>query len=154
MAGHKPHHHQNNRESKWATWHSLMVRISKSKDAKQAWSTVHSLSNRESHATVKSLLYRGRVYASDRSKTSAFDQEYTKISGYKSDMDSRKAVMDLRCLTRSTRTTPRQQINELQQALSQLTAGKAAGPDGITPDLHKHLLTKGSPVPLTILNSS
>ena len=82
-------------ESKRATWHRLLDRISKSKDAKEVWSTVRSLSGREIHTTGKSLLYRGRVYASDRAKASAFIQEYAMISSRKSDKDSRKVVMDL-----------------------------------------------------------
>ena len=46
------------------------------------------------------------------------------------------------------------QPDELQQALSQLKVGKAAGPDNIAPDLLRHLSTIGSSVLLTILNSS
>ena len=42
----------------------------------------------------------------------------------------------------------------IQQELSQLKAGKAADPDGIAPDLNKHLSTKGTSVLLTIINSS
>ena len=92
--------------------------------------------------------------------TKAFVQEYAKISGRKSDKDSRKAVMDHRYITRSTRTTPRQQIieafipGEFQQPLSRLKVGKVAGPDGIVPDLLKQLSMKGSSVLLSILNSS
>ena len=104
---------------------------------------MRSLSGRESHTTEESLLYRGREYASDRTKASAYVQEYAKISGHKSDKDSRKAVMDLRCLTRSTHTTPMKQMEEafttgeLQSVLSQLKAGKAAGHDGLAPDLRR-----------------
>ena len=68
--------------------------------------------------------------------------------------------MDLRCLKQSTHTKPRQQIEEAftagehQQALSQLKAGKAASPNGITHDLIKHLSSKGSSFLLNVLNSS
>ena len=71
-------------ECKRATWHRHFDWISKSKDAKHAWSTVRSLTGRESHTTGRSLLYRGRVYASDHAKASAFGQENAKISGRKS----------------------------------------------------------------------
>ena len=100
------------------------------------------------------------MYASDRAKASAFVQDYTKISGHKSGNDSRKVVMDLRCLKRFICTTRRQQVEEaftpgeLQQALSQLKAGMVAGPNGIDPDLLKHLWSKVSSVLLNILNSS
>ena len=100
------------------------------------------------------------MYTSDCAKASALIQDYAKISCRKSDKDTRKAVMDLRFPTRSTRTTPWQQIEEtftrgeLPQALSQLKAGKEEGPDGIDPDLIKHLSTKESSVLLTIINSS
>ena len=87
-------------------------RIAKSKDAKQAWSIVRSLSGKGCHTTGKSTLFTSRVYASDRDKASAFVKEYAKISSRKSFKDSRIAVMDLRCLTRPTRTTKRQQIKE------------------------------------------
>ena len=99
-------------ESKRTIWHKHLVRTSKSKVAKQALSTVRSLSVKESRTTGKSILYRGRVYASNRSEVSTYVQEYAEISGRKSDKDSRKAIMDLLCPTRSTRTTPRQQIEE------------------------------------------
>ena len=72
-------------QTKRATWHRNLDRISKSKDAKQAWSTVRFLHSRESNSTGKSLLYKGRVYASDHAKASAFVQEYTMISSCKSD---------------------------------------------------------------------
>ena len=91
---------------------------------------------------------------------SAFVHKYAKISSRQIDKDSMKAVMDLRCLTRSTCTTPWQQTEEaftpgeLQQLHSQLNAGMAAGPDGIAHDLLRHLSTKGSSVLLSILNSS
>ena len=117
------------------------------------------LSGKESHTTGKFLLYKGSVHASDRTKASAFVEEYAKISVRKSDKGSRKAVMVLRCPTRSTRTTPWQQIEvaftpvEHQLALSQLKAGKTAGPNGIAPDLQKHMSTTESSVLLIILNS-
>ena len=128
-------------ESKRAPSHWHLDRIFKPKDAKQSWSTVRSLSGKESHTTGKSLLYRGRVYASFRSKASAFIQDYSEIGCLKNDRDSRKAVMDLRCITRSTRTTPWLQIEEtftsgeLQQTLSHFKAWNAAGLDGMTHDL-------------------
>ena len=88
----------------------------------QAWSTVRTLSGRVSHTTGSSLLYK--LYASDREKASAFLQEYAEISVRQSDEDPRKVVMALRWPKRSTRLSPRQQIEEaftpgeLQQALS------------------------------------
>ena len=82
-------------ESKRASWHRHLDMISISKDAKQAWSTVCSLSGRQSHTTGESLLYKGREYVSYRAKASAFARENAKISGRKSDKDSRKVVMDL-----------------------------------------------------------
>ena len=120
---------------------------------------MRSLSDKESHTTGKSLLYRGRAYASDRAQASVFVQKYAKVCDRESAMDSRKAVMDLRCLNRSTPTTPSQQIDEAfisdkhQQALSQLNAGKVTGTDDIAPDL-KHLSTMASPDQLSILNSN
>ena len=81
--------------SKRETWHRHLDDISKSKDAKQIWSTVCSLAGNESHTTGKSLLYSVEVYASDQAKALAFVQEYAKIVCRKSDKDSRKAVMDL-----------------------------------------------------------
>ena len=43
---------------------------------------------------------------------------------------------------------------KLQQVLSQVKAGEAAGPNDIAPDLLKHMSIKGSTVLSTILNSS
>ena len=82
------------------------------------------------------------------------------INGRKSDKDSRKAVMDHRCPIRPTRTTPMQQIEEaftageFKKTLLQLIDGKSADHDGISPDLLKHLSTKGSLLILTILSRS
>ena len=91
-------------KSKRATGHRHLDGISKLKDVKQARSTVCSLSGKESCATV--ISYRSTVYASDRAKASAFVQEYVEISGRKSNKDSRKAVMDFRYPTQTTRTNP------------------------------------------------
>ena len=82
-------------ESKQATWHRHLDRISKSNNA----------NGRETHTTGKSLLYKRRVYASDRAKASADVQVYAKINGRKSYKDIRKVDMDLRCPKRSKRTT-------------------------------------------------
>ena len=100
------------------------------------------------------------MLANDRAKASAFVEEYAKISVRQSDKDYKKAVMDLRCLTRSTSTSPRLQIEEvftpfvIQQVLSQLKAVKEEGSDGIAPNLLRHLSPKGSCVLLSILSSS
>ena len=48
-------------ESNRATWHRQLHRNSKSKDAKQSWSTVRSLSGKESCITGKSPLNKGSV---------------------------------------------------------------------------------------------
>ena len=61
---------------------------------KLTWCTVRCLSGKESHTTEKSLLYKGSVYITDSAKASAFVQEYEKISGLRSDKDSRKADID------------------------------------------------------------
>ena len=121
---------------------------------------MRSLSGKESYTTGMSLLRKCSVYASGCAKALTFVQEYAMISGRKSDKDCRKAVIDLRCLTRSTRSTTRQQIDEgftpdeIQQALSQLKAGRAAGPDGIDPNILRHLSIKGSLVVLSTISSS
>ena len=57
-----------------ATWHRHFDGISISKDAKKTLSAVSSLSVKESRKTGLWLLYRSRVYASDRAKASAFIQ--------------------------------------------------------------------------------
>ena len=121
---------------------------------------MRSLSGKESYTTGMSLLCKCSVYASGCAKSSTFVQEYAMISSRKSDKDCRKAVIDLRCLTRSTRSTTRQQIeeaftpDEIQQALSQLKAGRAAGPDGIDPNIFRHLSINRSLVVLSIISSS
>ena len=104
-----------------------------------------ALFGKECQTTGRSLLYRGRLHASNHAKATAFVQEYVENSGRKCDKDSVKAVMDLRCLTRSTRNNPRQQMEEafaageLREVLSQLKVGKAAVSDGLAPDFLKHL---------------
>ena len=85
-------------------------RISKSKDTRHAWSAVRFISGRESKTTGKSLLYKGRVHASECAKASSFVQEYARISGHKGDKDSME--VDLQCTKRSTPITLRQQIEE------------------------------------------
>ena len=153
----KPRDHQTHRRIQAATWHRHLDRIFKLKEAKQAWFTVRYLSRKESRTIGIPLLYIGKVHNSDCAKASAFIQQNSEISGRKSVKDSRRVVMDLRCLTRSTLSTLRQQIKEaltpgeLQQALSLFKVDKATGPDGIAPDFLKHLWTKWSSVLLTIL---
>ena len=67
---------------------------------------VGSLTPLESHCCIQV------VCASDRAKASAFVQESAKISGRKSDKDSREVVIVHRCPILATRTTPRQLTEE------------------------------------------
>ena len=138
-------------ESKRATWHRHRIGFPNLKMPSKlgllcAPYLVGSLT------PLESLYCTKLVHAIDLTKASAFVQEYAKISGRQSDKESRKVVNSLRCLKRSTCTTPRQQIEEAYTP-RELKAGKAAGPDGTAPDL-KHLSSKGSSVLLNILSSS
>ena len=100
-------------QSKRETWRINLDRIYKLKDAKHTWSSVRSLSALESYINGNYLLYRGRLYVSDRVKVSAFSQDFANIS-------AAKVIM------RSRRTAKRHQIEaafttgEHQQTCSQL----------------------------------
>ena len=96
-------------EPKRANWHRHLDRISKSKDSKQACSTVRSLSGRESDTTEKSLLYNGRVYACNRSKASSFVEEYAKINCRKCVEDYLKTIHQFRKLNVEVKTLRLQQ---------------------------------------------
>ena len=108
----------------------------------------------------KTLVYKGREYVSDKAKTSAFIQEYATVSGRKSDWSSRKAVRELRSGVHRLLGSPRQELEqaftpeELAAALKTIKAGKAGGPDGVAPDLLKHLPLSMQKELLSILNAS
>ena len=93
----------------------------------------------------KTLVYKGREYVSDKAKASAVIQEYATVSGQKSDRSGRRAVRELRSGVRRLLGYPRQEFEqafisqELATALKTVKAGKAGGPDGVAPDLLKHL---------------
>ena len=94
---------------------------------------------------LKSLVYKGREYVSDKAKTSVFIQEYATVSGRKSDRSIRIDVRELRSGVRRLLGSPRQELEQaftaevLATALKTVKAGKAGGPDGVVPDLLKHL---------------
>ena len=108
----------------------------------------------------KTIVYKGREYVSDKAKASAFIQEYTTVSGRKSDRSSRRAVRELRSGVRRLLGSPRQELEqaftpeELAAALETIKAGKAGGPDGVAPDLLRHLPLSTQKELLSILNAS
>ena len=99
-------------------------------------------------------------YVSDKAKASAFIQEYATISGRKSDRSSMRAVRELRSGVRRLLGSPRQQLEQsftpdkLAAAMNTVKAGKAGGPDGVAPDLLKHLPLNTQKELLFILNAS
>ena len=82
------------------------------------------------------------------------------MSGCKTDKSSRKTIRRLRKDTRRLEGSLRQPLDcpftldELHQALHQLKPGKAAGPEGIAPEMLKQLPPAALPVLLLLLNTS
>ena len=97
---------------------------------------------------------------SDKAKVSTFIQEYSTVSGRKSDRSSRRAVRELRSGVRRLLGNPRQALEqafapeELAAALKTVKAGKAGGPDGVAHDILKHLPLNTQNELLFILNAS
>ena len=108
----------------------------------------------------KTLVYKGREYVSDKAKASAFIQEYATVSGRKSNRSSRRAVRELWSGVRRLLGSPRKELEqaftpeELATALKTVKAGKAGGPDGVAPNLLKHLPLNTQKELLLILNAS
>ena len=140
------------KEAKRNTWRAHLEEVTQTKDAKKAWAVVKSLNGSARAQDGKILVYKGRKYVSYKAKTSAFIQEYASVSGRKSDRSSRRAVRELRSSVRRLLGSPRQ---ELEQPLPLKTAkaGKAGGPDGVAPDLLKHLSLNTQKELLFILNA-
>ena len=133
------------KEAKRITWRAHLEEVTRTKDAKKAWVVVKSLSGSARAQDGKTLVYNGREYVSDKAKASAFIQEHATFSGRKSDRSSRRAVRELRSGVRRLLGSPSQELEqaftpeELAAALNTVKAGKAGGPDGVAPDLLKHL---------------
>ena len=108
----------------------------------------------------KTLVYKGREYVSDKAKASAFLQEYATVSGRKSDLTSRSTVREVRSGAHRLLGSLRQELEqaftpeELAAAMKTVKAGKAGGPDGVAPDLLKHLPLNTQKELLFILNAS
>ena len=119
--------------------------MTRTKDAKTAWAVVKSLNWSARAQDGKTQVYIGREYVSDKAKASAFIQEYATVSGRKSDRSSRRAVRELRSGVRRLLGSPRQELEgaftyeELATAMKTVKAGEVGGPDGVAPDLLKHL---------------
>ena len=134
--------------------------MTRRKDAKKAWAVVKSLNWSARAQGGKTLVYKGREYVSDKAKSSAFIQEYATVSGWKSDRSSRRVVRELRTGVRRLLGSPRQELElaftpeELATALKTVKAGKVGGPDGVAPDLLKHLPLNTQKELLLILNAS
>ena len=132
-------------EAKRNTWRAHLEEVTRTKDAKKAWAVVKSLNGSARAQDGKTLVYKSREYVSDKTKASAFIQEYATVSGRKSDRSSRRDVRELRSGVRRLLGSPRQELEqaftpeELAAALKTIMARKAGGPDGVAPDLLKHL---------------
>ena len=132
-------------EARRSTWRAHLEEVTRSKDARNAWAVVKSLNGSARAQDGKTLVYKGREYVRDKAKASAFIKEYATVSGRKSDRSSRRAVQELRSGVRILLGSPRQELEqaftpeELAAALHTVKAGKAGGPDGVAPDLLKHL---------------
>ena len=72
-------------EAKRNTWRAHLEEVTRTKVAKKAWAVVKSLNGSARAQDGKPLVYKGREYVSDKSKASAFIQEYANVSGQKSD---------------------------------------------------------------------
>ena len=147
-------------EAKRNTWRAHLEEVTHTKDAKKTWAVVKSLNGSARAQDGKNLVYKGREYVSDKAKASAFIQEYATASGRKSDRSSRRAVQELRSGVRRLLGSPRQELEqtfipeELAASLKTVNAGKAGGPDGVTPDLLKHLPLNTQKELQLILNAS
>ena len=147
-------------EAKRNTWRAHPEEVTRTKDAKKAWAVVKSLNGSARAQDRKIIVCNGREYVSDKAKASAFIQEYATVSGRKSDRSSRRAVRELRSGVRRLLGSHRQSLEqaitpeELAAALKTVKAGKAGGPDGVSPDLLKHLPLKTQKELLFILNAS
>ena len=147
-------------EAKRNTWRAHLEEVTRTKDAKKAWAVVKSLNGSTRAQDGKTIVCKGREYVSDKAKASAFIKEYATVSGRKSDRSSRWAVRELRSGVRRLLGTPRHEleqafaIEELAAALKTVKAGKAGGPDGVAPDLLKHLPLNTKNELLFILNAS
>ena len=147
-------------EDKRSTWRAHLEEVTRMKDAKKAWAVVKSLNGLARAQDGETLVYKGREYMSDNTKASTFIQEYATVSGRKSDRSSRRAVRELRSGVRRLLGSPRQELEqafppeELATALKTVKAEKAGGPDGVAPDLLKHLPLNTQNELLFILNAS
>ena len=98
-------------EAKRNTWRAHLEEVTHTKDAKKAWALVKSLNGSARAQDGKTIVYKGREYVSDRAKASAFIQEYSTVSGRKSDRSSRRAVRELRSGVRRLLGSPRQEVS-------------------------------------------
>ena len=147
-------------EAKRNTWRAHLEEVTRTKDAKKAWAVVKSLNGSAWAKDGKTLVYKGREYVSDKEKASAFIQECATVGGRKCDRSSRRAVRELRSGVRRLLGSPRQELEqaftpeELATAMKTFKAGKTDGPNGVAPDLLKHLPLNTQIELLFILNAS
>ena len=147
-------------EDKRNIWRAHLEEVTRTKDAKKAWAVVKSLNWSARVQDGKTLVYKGREYVSDKAKASVIIQEYSTVSGRKSDRSSRIAVRELRSGVRRLLGSPRQELEqaftpeELATALKTIKAGKACGPDGVAPNLLKHIPLSTQKELLSIFNAS
>ena len=147
-------------DAKRSTWRAHLEEVTRTKDAKKAWAVVKSLNGSARAQDGKTIVYKDREYVSDKAYVSTFIQEYAIVSGRKSDRSSRRAVRELRSGVRRLLGSPRQELEqaftteEIAANLKTVKAGKAGGPDGMAPDLLKHLPLNTQKELLFILNAS
>ena len=131
--------------AKRSTWRLHLEEVTRTKDAKKARVVVKSLNGSARAHDVNTLVYKVRVYASDKAKASAFIRGYATVNGRMSDLSSRRAVRELQIGVRRLLDSPQQELEqaltpeELATFLKTVKAGKAGGPDNVAPDLLKQL---------------
>ena len=128
-------------------------------DDRTLWRVIRSLKGSpDTNSPHEAMSHNGRLITSNRRKADIFAVHYAGISKLVMDVEGRRENRQLKSTLRSLRQqpppTPPITMHELQSAIAKMKERGAAGPDGISPPLLKHLGPKAMLALLTLFNFS
>ena len=132
------------KSAKTEAWQKVLEDATTIGDDSKMWKTIKSLKGTpESNSPNEAMVHQGHLITSDKRKADLFVNHYARTSKLvmsKADrLENRRAKKMIRQKREEGKTERPFTLNELKGAITRMKSKGAAGPDGISPPLIKHL---------------
>ena len=138
-------------------WKKVLEDASESHDDTKLWKTIKTLNGTPDQSSPNEvMMHQGRIITSNKQKANIFMRHYTGIGRLKTTKKDRAENRQAKAILRSIKSGNQNPftMTELQIALKNTKARSAPGPDGISPNLLKHLGPKALQKLLDLFNLS